>query len=890
MNNLIGQSLGRYHIIEKLGEGGMAVVYKAYDTRLERDVAVKIIRSDLFGNAVIERMLKRFEREAKSMAKLSHANIVKVHDFGEHEGSPYLVMELLSGGTLKEQMGSPLPWQQAVSLLEPIARALAYAHSEGILHRDVKPANILITKTGEPVLTDFGIAKLLETEDGNTLTGTGVGVGTPEYMAPEQGLGKEIDGRADVYALGIVLYELVTGHKPYSADTPLAVLLKQVNDPLPEPRGFIAELPESVEKVLYKALAKDRADRYPSMQDFAIALRKLHAGEQTSATPVEKPAISRTPSTADTGTYATVDQLASEILEPIPPARKNAAEPVQAETIKESEKPAKPAWLNAKTLGIALGGVAVVVMAIGAGSGWFSPKVPVATEAPAMAEAAATEAATAAPAATEAPAMTEAAATEAATETPLGIGTTMVSEVDGMTMVYVPAGEFLMGSVEGVGNDDEHPQHTVYLDAYWIDQTEVTNAMYEKCVTDGMCTPPSNYSSYTRDSYYGNYEFANYPVIYMNWDQANKYCEWAGRQLPTEAQWEKAARGTDGRTYPWGNQEPTPNLANYGVIQGDATAVGSYTEGASPYGVLDMAGNVWEWVADWYGADYYASQSGWENPQGPQAGEGRVLRGGSWYYFEYGLRSASRYWDVPTYTGSNGGFRCVLNSTEAGQNDAPSSLADQFLTTPDSDFAQELEKQEFTDFYFYDDFSQPQSVWEYDTHANDQWTLTKSSTNGKYFWVFDSPKELSTENTSWYPEIITLPETLSTYAMRFELNEISSDEANDYCMVFGYKSKAEYFNFCIIPDTQTYTSWKFVDSTGSHWQDNGNTEIINQIGLNTLGIIVTTDQVYIYINDILVKKIADTDDLSGAIGFSAEMNIGSNSSFSFDNFFAAGNY
>ena len=283
MPDLSGTTIERYHLIEKLGEGGMATVYKAYDTRLEREVAVKIIRTDLFGSAVIERILKRFEREAKTMAKLSHANIVKVYDFGEYNDCPYLVMELLPGGTLKQLLGVPMPYYQAASLLLPIAQALEYAHEQKVIHRDVKPSNILLIHAGEPVLTDFGIAKLLELEQGQTLTGVGVGVGTPEYMSPEQGLGRDVDGRADIYAMGVVLYELIMGRKPYSADTPMAVLLKQVNDPLPRPSAIISNLPDAVEQVLFKALAKKPEDRYQSMAEFAAALKAILGSAATSA-------------------------------------------------------------------------------------------------------------------------------------------------------------------------------------------------------------------------------------------------------------------------------------------------------------------------------------------------------------------------------------------------------------------------------------------------------------------------------------------------------------------------------------------------------------------------------------------------------------------------------
>jgi len=277
MNDLIGQSLGRYEIRERLGEGGMAVVYKAHDTRLERDVAVKVIRTERLTLETMGKTLKRFEREAKALAKLTHPNIVPITDYGEHDGKPYLVMPYLPGGTLKQQLkGKPMPWEEAVRLLIPIARALHYAHQQGIIHRDVKPSNILITQSGEPMLTDFGIAKiLLDTEETADLTGTGLGVGTPEYMSPEQFQGKGVDARTDIYSLGVVLYEMITGRKPYQADTPAAVLIKQVTEALPRPRSFIPELPDEVEKVLLKALARNKEDRYQDVSEFSNGLEAL---------------------------------------------------------------------------------------------------------------------------------------------------------------------------------------------------------------------------------------------------------------------------------------------------------------------------------------------------------------------------------------------------------------------------------------------------------------------------------------------------------------------------------------------------------------------------------------------------------------------------------------
>lgn len=272
MANLTGKDLGRYHIIEQLGEGGMAAVYKAFDTRLERFVAIKVIT---FGQYDKEMFLLRFEREAKALARLSHPNIVKVHDYGEEGGLPYLVMEYLPGGTLKSKLGKPMPWHEAIQLILPIAQALGYAHNLNIVHRDVKPANILLNESGQPMLTDFGIAKILESDSQLQLTGTGVGIGTPEYMAPEQGQGLPVDRRADIYALGVVFYELITGRRPFQADTPMAVVIKHITEPLPRPQTFVPEIPVEIENIIFKALAKKPEDRYQDMASFAKALEKM---------------------------------------------------------------------------------------------------------------------------------------------------------------------------------------------------------------------------------------------------------------------------------------------------------------------------------------------------------------------------------------------------------------------------------------------------------------------------------------------------------------------------------------------------------------------------------------------------------------------------------------
>ncbi len=247
------------------------------------------------------------------------------------------------------------------------------------------------------------------------------------------------------------------------------------------------------------------------------------------------------------------------------------------------------------------------------------------------------------------------------TELPLNIGSTLTSPKDTMTLLYVPAGEFTMGNDNTEA--DESPSHRVHLDAFWIDQTEVTNKMYSLCVFANVCREPATKVLPNKTVYFGNIAFNNYPVIYVDWDMASAYCSWVDRRLPTEAEWEKAARGEDGRLYPWGNDAPSRSLLNYDNKDGEPSSVMTYELGRSPYGAYDMSGNVWEWVNDRYSQTYYSVPEP-SNPQGPVSGQFRVHRGGSFYEGESFIYSSKRDKGAPDFVSFNLGFRCAMDAAE----------------------------------------------------------------------------------------------------------------------------------------------------------------------------------------------------------------------------------
>jgi serine/threonine-protein kinase len=273
-DSLEGWNLGKYRVLEPLGRGGMARVYRAYHPQLDRYVAMKVLRSDLVEE---EEFLARFRREARAVAALRHPNIVQVFDFDVRNGLYYMVMELMESDSLRTRLNDyrlrdeRMPLGEIVRVLLDVLDGLGYAHSEGMVHRDVKPANILLSRRGQAVLTDFGIAHII---GGTRYTVSGALMGTLAYMSPEQGLEGQCDARSDIYSLGIVFYEMLLGDVPFDAETPLAILMKHVNDPLPPPRRSDPSIPKPLERVVLKSLAKRPGDRYRCAGEMGEALEK----------------------------------------------------------------------------------------------------------------------------------------------------------------------------------------------------------------------------------------------------------------------------------------------------------------------------------------------------------------------------------------------------------------------------------------------------------------------------------------------------------------------------------------------------------------------------------------------------------------------------------------
>src|SRR5512145_3236936 len=270
----VGENVGPYRIVEQLGQGGMATVYKAYHASLDRYVALKALHPAFMEDKTF---LARFQREARVVAKLEHPNIVPVYDYSEHEQRPYLVMKYIEGDTLKARLNQgPLTSEEINQIVDSVGSALAYAHKQGVLHRDIKPSNVLVSTDGQMYLADFGLARIAQS--GESTLSSDMIMGTPQYISPEQAMGKkDLDARTDLYSFGVMLYEMVVGQVPFNADTPFSVIHDHIYTPLPLPHKVNPNVPESVERVLLKALAKERDARYETVAQMVTAFKDAWA-------------------------------------------------------------------------------------------------------------------------------------------------------------------------------------------------------------------------------------------------------------------------------------------------------------------------------------------------------------------------------------------------------------------------------------------------------------------------------------------------------------------------------------------------------------------------------------------------------------------------------------
>lgn len=642
--------LNRYRVDEFLGRGGMAEVYKVWDAHRSTTLAIKVMHADF---SLDRAFLRRFEREAQILARLQHPNIVRFYGLEQDGRQSFMVMDYIDGESLKHKIfdaNGPMPLDQVLSVLRPLCQALQYAHNEGFVHADIKPANILMDRFGNIMLTDFGISRMTTTA---TATLTMAGAGTPAYMSPEQAQQKTPTPKSDIYALGIVAFEMLTGQRPFSGEyarvgvsTSEKMRWEHINLKVPSPKQFNHTLPEKLSAAVLKALEKDPEKRQKSALVFL--------------------------NTIERGKGSTREKSNGEV------AQKAIHNNVKKRN-GETQAPPKKKGLRKEIFTLLLAGMFFVAVI---GILLFLPKQPTAmpilmeTQTSTMTEIPPSETPTITPrpSSTFTPSMTP---TETLTPTSTAFPLE-ISDIDAkgnlIPMQLVPAGEFTMGSI--YGENDEEPPHAVLLDDFYMDKYEVTNRLYKTCVQAGVCKQPDSTIKYDDDAY------KDHPVISVDWYQAKAYCEWRGADLPDEAEWEKAARGDDGRPYPWGRDldctQANYSACFYGVLDNpdnkrynDTLPVGSFDTGVSPYGIYDMAGNAPEWTNDWYspypGNTFFAGDFG---------NVYRVIRGGSYWISKNGLRTSTRFRETPN---SKAGFRCARdagtgNTTTIMPSETPTAI------------------------------------------------------------------------------------------------------------------------------------------------------------------------------------------------------------------------
>jgi formylglycine-generating enzyme required for sulfatase activity len=543
----------------------------------------------------------RLEREAESLTLHRHPNLPTAYDAFILEGCLYIVLEWPEGESMQARLkrDGRLPEADAIRHMMQILAALDYIHTLNLpmARGGFASSNIWVAPDGRPRLY-AGVASITN---------------AAPYTAPEG----SSDPKASIYTAGATLYNLLTGRSPEGNTNPLR------HNP---------SISTATANVVQRALNRRPESRFASIRDMRKALGRAKSGD-TVAIPI-----------GNSRTFPIV--------------------PIMIGIIAIA--------LTATAIFFVRSGIPVASVTTSTAPS-IETSLAIATQPPSPAATQTTKVNTAPQATATVPSPTQ---TQAATETTLPkntatstpnttpqVGTTAIAEADKMVLVFVPAGEFIMGSVnddpEAFGN--EKPQHTVFLDDFWIDQTEVTNAQYQLCVEDGGCTEPINLNSISHENYYNEAQFADYPVIWVNWLQARDYCDWAGRRLPSEEEWEKAARGTDGRLYPWGDQPPDNTLLNYNLAGLDTIQVGSFPSGASPYGALDMAGNVLEWVDGPYYDSYFVVLRNTETPT-PYFDDVRIIRSSAWNDILANIRIASRRYSKAAISAyQDVGFRCAVS-------------------------------------------------------------------------------------------------------------------------------------------------------------------------------------------------------------------------------------
>ncbi len=674
--HIVGQMLAEKYRIEVLvGEGGFAVVYRANHVIWNQRVAIKFF-SGLSSAPAHQReeLATAFVQEGALLTELSTqtVNIVQARDVGtlttpDGQWVPYMVLEWLDGEPLdsllareRDQGKPPWPLADVLALLGQVASALDVAHGKGIAHRDIKPANLFMVRhdgTPRVKVLDFGVAKMMsdntQIKAALAKTGTNITAFTPQYGAPEQ-FNRSFGATGpwtDVYALALVGVEMLAGREALAGNDLVQLGFCTANPTeRPTPRALGVVLPDAVEAVFAKALAVNPAERYARAGEFWAALQASMEGSLTST--LNHPFSVR----------AQLETGATQLLEP-PPGSTGTTQSTSSSVTQPGRKP------RSKTP--ALVGVLLAVAAA-ATAGFFALQ-----SSPTPSNAAPAGGPSSAPAQVSA----EASATPSpAPHCPDDMAT-------------IPAGQFFMGSDSDDARDNEKPAHNVTLGAFCIDLYEVTAKKYKACSDVGKCKrarpevdwpgiSDQDKAVYAPVCTIADPMKAKHPINCVTWEMASTFCRANGRRLPTEAEWEYATRGPDGRVYPWGDETPGPEHLNacgtecvawakahdlkaefpgalYPADDGFATTapVGQFEAGRSRFGPYDVVGNVWEWVADWDGP---YTKAALDNPKGPDSGEKRVIRGGAWNgSFASWLRPSFRYAQDPGAKSPGIGFRCA---------------------------------------------------------------------------------------------------------------------------------------------------------------------------------------------------------------------------------------